>query len=348
MTNEQGPYFDLLVERIVEETPDAKSVVLQVPSELEETFRYRAGQFLTFGVTVDEHPLVRCYSLASSPDTDAEHKVTIKRVEDGRASNFFNDHVSSGQTLRVMKPAGNFCLQTHDVPLLLFAGGSGITPMISIIKSALVTTSRTIKLVYANRDEPSVIFRRELDQLASAHPEQLELHYRLDTVDGFLDVETARQFIGESSGADFYVCGPGAYMDVVEEALAASGVGSESIFIERFVSPELEALDHPEPRANEDGSLVVSVYLDGDVTEVSVAEGETVLEACHRAGLDAPCACLEGYCGACMALVKGGGEIEMKRNDGGIDASQEAEGWTLTCQAVVRSGGSRVEFPDAN
>ena len=184
--NEQGPYFDLVVERIVEETPDSKSVVLRVPDELKETFRYRAGQFLTFGVTVDEHPLVRCYSLASSPDTDVEHKVTIKRVDEGRASNYFNDHVLAGQTLRVMKPAGIFCLQAHEAPLVLFAGGSGITPVISIIKSALATTSRKVTLVYANRDEASVIFKRELDALSSAHPEQLDIQYRLDSVDGFL------------------------------------------------------------------------------------------------------------------------------------------------------------------
>ena len=345
--NEQGPYFDLVVERIVEETPDSKSVVLRVPDELKETFRYRAGQFLTFGVTVDEHPLVRCYSLASSPDTDVEHKVTIKRVDEGRASNYFNDHVLAGQPLRVMKPAGIFCLQAHEAPLVLFAGGSGITPVISIIKSALATTSRKVTLVYANRDEASVIFKRELDALSSAHPEQLDIQYRLDSVDGFLDAGTAGALIAEASGADFYVCGPGAYMDVIEEALAANGVASESIFIERFVSPELEALDHPEPRAETSGDPVVTIYLDGNETEVTVGEGETVLEACHRAGLDAPCACLEGYCGACMALVKGG-QVEMKRNDGGLDASQEAEGWVLTCQGLVRAGGGRVEYPDAN
>lgn len=347
MSVEQGPYFDLVVERVVEETSDAKSVVLRVPTELQDTFRYQAGQFLTFGIKMEEHNLVRCYSLASSPDTDPEHKVTIKRVDEGRVSNYFNDHVTAGQTLRVMKPLGNFCLQSHEAPIFLFAGGSGITPVISIIKSALATTSRKITLVYANRDRDSIIFKQELDELGSAHSGRLAIHHRLDDVDGFLDVGTARELIAEATGADFYVCGPGAYMDVIEEALAAQSVERGSIFIERFVSPELEALDHPEPRAEESGDLVVTVYLDGNETEVTVGEDETVLEACHRAGLDAPCACLEGYCGACMALVKGG-QIEMRRNDGGLDASQEAEGWVLTCQGLVRAGGSRVEFPDAN
>ena len=217
MSVEQGPYFDLVVERVVEETSDAKSVVLRVPTELQDTFRYQAGQFLTFGIKMEDHNLVRCYSLASSPDTDPEHKVTIKRVDEGRVSNYFNDHVTAGQTLRVMKPLGNFCLQSHEAPIFLFAGGSGITPVISIIKSALATTSRSITLVYANRDRDSIIFKQELDELGSAHAGRLAIHHRLDDVDGFLDVGTARELIAEAAGADFYVCGPGAYMDVIEE-----------------------------------------------------------------------------------------------------------------------------------
>ncbi|MFP6641598.1 MAG: ferredoxin--NADP reductase, partial [Myxococcota bacterium] len=338
-----GPYYDLDVERIIEETSDARSIVLRIPDEARDRFAYRAGQFLTFAVVIDGHQLVRCYSLASSPDTELEHKVTIKRVEDGRASNWLNDHVVVGQQLAVMKPAGNFCLQPRETPMVLFAGGSGITPVISLIKSALVTTAREMKLVYANRDRESIIFRKELEELVVAHPARLEVVHRLDQVDGFLDVPTARPVVAETRQADFYICGPQAFMDVVEEALAAEGVAGEQIFIERFLSPELETLDHPEPREVSEGTSMVSVYLDGQLNEVSVGEQETILEACHRAGLDAPCACLEGYCGACMARVKSG-TVEMRHNDGGIDASQEAEGWVLTCQGLVRSSDVHVEY----
>ncbi|MAI78195.1 MAG: 3-ketosteroid-9-alpha-hydroxylase [Deltaproteobacteria bacterium] len=347
MTTEQsGPYYELEVVRIIEETADARSLVFGVPDGLKETFKYRAGQFLTFGVTVEEHPLVRCYSLASSPDVDAEKKVTVKRVAEGRASNWFNDHVTVGDVLKVMKPAGNFCLQDRSTQLVLFAGGSGITPVISLVKSALATTQRSIQLVYANRDEGSIIFRKELDELASAHADRLEVVHRLDEVDGFLDVTAAGALISNALSADFYVCGPGAYMDVVEAALATAGVPSDRIFIERFLSPELEALDHPAEREEGEASSKVVIYLDGQETELVVGEGETILEACHRAGLDAPCACLEGYCGACMALVKGG-TVEMRENDGGLDDSQVAEGWVLTCQGLLRSEGVRVEYPDA-
>jgi 3-ketosteroid 9alpha-monooxygenase subunit B len=320
-------------------------VVLAIPDGLKQTFAYRAGQFLSFGVTIDGHHLVRCYSLASSPDTEREHKVTIKRVADGRVSNWFHDSLTTGDKLKVMKPAGHFCLQPRETPIVMFGGGSGITPIVSIVKSALATTARRIVLVYANRDARSVIFREELDALASAHAGRFELINRLDDVDGYLAVEQARAYVRAAPEADFYVCGPGAYMDVVEAAMAAERVPAEQIFIERFLSPDLAALDAAPPADLGDATAMVEVYLDGEVKPVPVHEGETILAAAHRAGLDAPCACMEGYCGSCMALVKHG-EVEMRMNDGGLDASQVREGWVLTCQGVPRSRMARIDYPD--
>jgi len=340
-----SPYFELSVERVIDETHDTRSVVLGIPAPLEPIFAYRAGQFLSFGVTIGDHHLVRCYSLASSPDTESEHKVTIKRVDDGRVSNWFHDQLAAGDVLHVMKPAGHFCLQDRDTPIVMFGGGSGITPIISIVKSALATTARRIVLVYANRDARSIIFREELDAFAAVHADRFTLVHRLDDVDGFLGVEQAREYVRAEAEADFYVCGPGAYMDVVEEALAAESVGAEQIFIERFISPELEALDAEPPADLGDAKAIVEVYLDGEVKPVPVHEGETVLAAAHRAGLDAPCACMEGYCGSCMALVKQG-EVEMKLNDGGLDPEQVEQGWVLTCQSVAKSREARLDYPD--
>ena len=347
MSNENGPYYDLQVTGIVEETSDARSVILKVPDDLKETFAYRAGQFLTFGVHLDGHQLVRCYSLASSPDADSEHKVTVKRVEEGRISNWFNDSVTPGQTLHVMKPAGHFCLQDRDTPLVLFSGGSGITPVISLIKSALATTERSLHLTYANRDADSIIFRAELDALVARNPDRLVVSHRLDNVDGFLDQPAARARVAATPDADFYVCGPGPFMDVVEAALAEESVAGEQIFIERFEMPEFETA---KPGASPDSAGaadLVQVYLDGEIHEVPVQAEETILAACHRAGIDAPCACTEGYCGACMALVKQG-DVEMTLNDGGLDDSQVEEGWVLTCQARMRSPGGRIDYPDAD
>jgi len=345
VTNQAGPYFDLQVERVIDETHDARSFVLTIPQELEATFAYRAGQFLTFGVPLGDHHLVRCYSLASCPETESQHKVTVKRIDDGRVSNWFNENVEAGHTLHVMKPAGHFCLADRETPLVFFGAGSGITPIASLIKTALATTERRLHLVYANRDADSVIFSTELRALAARYPDRFELTHRLDDVDGFLDVPAAQKVVAADPGADFYICGPGVFMDVVEAALAEASVAQEQVFIERFVTPDLDAA--AAAPATGQAMDALRVYLDGEVHEVPVQENETILAACHRAGIDAPCACTEGYCGACMAQVKQG-KVEMLLNDGGLDDDQVEEGWVLTCQTRVCSAGVQVDYPDAD
>jgi 3-ketosteroid 9alpha-monooxygenase subunit B len=343
----EGPYYSLTVAEVVRETHDSCSLRLAVPDELEQTFAYRAGQFLTFRVTVDGKRLVRCYSLASSPITDPVHKVTVKRVVEGRVSNRLNEEILAGDTLEVMKPAGVFCLQERsdaDRPIWLFSAGSGITPVISIIKTALATTNRPLRLLYANRNEDSIIFQAELEALVAAHPGRLDVEHSLDDRDGFVDIDRARGFVRDAAAADFYICGPGPFMDVAEAALAQLGVSAERIFIERFESVS----DEPSGGATApevEGSTVVRVTLDGKTTEVLCRPDETILQAARRAGLEPPFACEEAYCGCCMARLKSG-EVEMKTNDGGIDDAQIEKGWVLTCQGVPKSPVCTVEYPD--
>lgn len=340
--DESGPYFHLRVARVIDETADARSFVLEVPESLRERFAYKAGQFLTFRIEVDGHRLVRCYSLASAPGLDPEHKVTVKRVADGRVSNWMNDRVRPGDVLEVMHPAGVFCLRERSTPIVLFGGGSGITPVISILKIALATTQRPIKLVYANRDRDSVIFARELESIAAAHPDRFELVHRLDVVDGFLDVEGVVAAVGRRTDADFYVCGPGPFMDVVERGLERLGVARDQVFIERFTSPAEAA--PPAMAVDTSKGPKVTVKLDGKETVIEMGEGETILAAARRVGLEPPFACEEAYCGCCMAKVVSG-RVEMRMNDGGIDQRQIDEGYVLTCQGIPK-GDARVEWPD--
>jgi len=341
MTSPDGPYHDLSVAEVIEETRDSKSFVFDVPEELVERFSYRSGQFLTFRVEVDGHRIVRCYSLASAPGIDSRPKVTVKRVVDGRASNWMNDEIAQGATLEVMPPAGHFCLRERDTPIVLFGGGSGITPIISIIKTALDTTSRPLFLLYANRDDQSIIFKGELGELLSRYPERLEVVYRLDDVHGFVDSGLVVQHVGPRADADFYICGPGPFMDVVENGLSTLEVASEQIFIERFESPDSSA--EPLPVDTSSGTTV-TIKLDGSQTEVEIGDGETILAAARRAGLEAPFACEEAYCGCCMAKVVEGA-VDMLMNDGGIDQRQIDDGWVLTCQGIVK-GNARIEYPD--
>jgi 3-ketosteroid 9alpha-monooxygenase subunit B len=230
----EGPYHALRVAKVVDETADARSFVLEVPEALRPLYAYRAGQFLTFRVSVDGKRLVRCYSLASSPEAEGGWKVTAKRVAGGRVSNWLNDAVREGDVLEAMRPTGRFCLTDRGAELVLFGAGSGITPLISLLKTALVEGTRRVRLLYANRDDEAIIFRAELDALERRHPTRLRVVHRLDAVEGFADAAAVRDFAADAPGADFYVCGPGPFMDVVERALRDLDVAGERIFIERF------------------------------------------------------------------------------------------------------------------
>jgi 3-ketosteroid 9alpha-monooxygenase subunit B len=337
---------ELRVARTIAETHDSVSIVLEIPTALEHAFRYRAGQFLTFKIPYQGRVLSRSYSLSSSPDVEREHKVTVKRVELGRISNWMNERVRPGAPLMVVPPAGLFVLDpaaTRD--LCFWSGGSGITPCISLIKTALATTQRRMQLVYANRDARSIIFRDELEALARAHPGRLALHHSLDDERGFVGAADVDARVGSALDQDFYLCGPAAFMDTVEHALRARGVARERIHVERFISPpDHDAEPAEAPAAGEEAPSRITLVLDGKAHEVEYQAGERVLHAARRAGLDPPFSCEEGYCSCCMAkLVKG--TVEMAANDC-LTPELLAEGWVLTCQARCTTREVRIEYPD--
>jgi len=338
---------ELRVAKVIEETHDSRSLVFEVPAELGDRFRYRPGQFLSFKIPYDGQVLPRSYSLASSPDADREHKVTIKRVEDGRVSNWMNDRVEVGDRLMVVPPAGSFVLNDADRGIVLFGGGSGITPVISIIKSALATARRSMKLIYANRDERSIIFKAELDELTRIHPDRFQIVHCLDAVDGFLDRDGVKSHVGSDIESDFYLCGPGPFMAIVEEALRELHVDHDLVHVERFVSPPDPGV-HAEkaaPEATGDSVPdVITIVLDGETREVPYQKGEKILCAVRAAGLDAPYSCEEGYCSCCMAKLTAG-EVKMDTNNC-LSKGLLEEGWVLTCQARCVSGKVRIEYPE--
>lgn len=341
--------FELRVRRVIDETSDSRSIVLEVPPHLEERFRYLPGQFLSFKIPYRGAVLTRSYSLASSPHCDAEPKFTVKRIDDGRISNWINDHIREGERLMVAPPAGRFLLDESAREMVLFSGGSGITPVISIVKSALATTRRRLRLVYANRDEHSIIFQSELEALASRHPDRFEIVHSLDVRDGLLDGAGIKRLVGRALGAEFYLCGPGAFMATVESALLELGIPLERIHIERFSSPPdpgvtpLDAPDAADARS-ETVPERITIVLDGVEHEVPYQTGERVLHAARRAGLDPPFSCEEGYCSCCMAKLARG-EVRMHANDC-LSPQLLAEGWVLTCQSRCVSKEVRIEYPD--
>jgi ferredoxin-NADP reductase len=330
-------YHQLAVIDVVDETADTRSFVLEIPPALAQTFAYTAGQFCTFRATIEGEPVVRSYSMSSSPDCHDPFTTTVQRVPGGRMSNWMNDALSRGATIEVMRPTGLFVLRDSDAPIVAFAGGSGITPVISVIKSALAMTTRPILLLYANRSADSVIFADLLERLHVANGGRLSVRHHLDSEHGFLAPGQCAGLVAEHAHADFYICGPGAYMDTVVAGLATLGVAPPHLFIERFVVDEA-VTENPEGLTPE--SLVIR--LDRRKHTVRYVAGDTVLQAARRGGLSPPFSCEAGNCATCMAHLDKG-SVRMRVNNA-LSAGELDDGWVLTCQSIPTSAELVVDY----
>jgi len=215
------------VTRIVRENPDVHTFVL---APHDGPFTYRAGQFCIFRVRVNGRDLMRSYSMSSAPETDAELMTTVKRVPGGAVSNWLLDNIDKGDEVELTAPRGAFLLRPAEAPLLGFSGGSGITPILSLAKSALATTDRPVRLLCADRDQGSTIFETALAELTERYRGRLVVVRHLDTERGFLDAAAVREFVGTDPHADSYICGPEPFMALVESALTGPG----AVFTERF------------------------------------------------------------------------------------------------------------------
>jgi ferredoxin-NADP reductase len=335
-------FHPLRVARVVRETWDASSFVLDVPPDLRGPFTYEAGQFLTFRVEVDGHAHLRCYSMSSTPGVDDELQVTVKRVPGGVVSGWLLDHVRDGDLVQVTFPAGVFCLTDRPADLVLFAAGSGITPVHSLLKLALATTDRRIRLLYANRDQESTIFAGDLAVLRAEHGDRFQLEHHLDVDHGFVDAEAALRFAGEVGDADVYLCGPTPFVDIVEGALLGAGVAPERIHVERF-SPASPPPAEPVP--DETGQVEVTIELGGSTASTAHRPGTTILQTARQLGLSPPYSCESGSCATCMARLIDG-KCTMFVNNALTD-DELAEGWILTCQSVPVSPAVRVVYEDA-
>jgi ferredoxin-NADP reductase len=340
-------YHSLRIARVLSETPDASSFVLDVPEDLTQTFRYRPGQFCTFRVHIDGDEQLRSYSMSSAPATDGALTVTVKRVAGGLVSNWFLDNLSEGDTIELTKPAGVFCPQESERPLLGFCGGSGVTPVMSITKQVLATTARPVRLLYANRDRHSVIFDDALRALRAEHPGRLEVRHHFDTDDGFLTPQAIAQFVAPDVHADIYICGPGPFMDLVESTVQTHAVAAERIFIERFLVEQGEKTDALIDDAAARAADVavpdeVTVTLGGKTVVVRYQPGDTLLETARRSGLRPPFSCEAGNCATCMAFLHEG-SVRMRANNA-LTPEEVEEGWILTCQSLPSGQTVTVEY----
>jgi 3-ketosteroid 9alpha-monooxygenase subunit B len=335
-------FYQVPVAEVVTETDQACSLVLDIPAELAGVFSYRPGQFLTVRVPLAAGGSVaRCYSLSSSPQAGDLPAVTVKRMPSGLASNWIADHVTAGSVLDLLPPAGTFTPGSLDADFLLFAGGSGITPVMSILKSALTAGSGRIVLIYANADERSVIFGTRLRELQSAAPGRLVVLHWLDVLQGAPDAAALRELARPYAGYDAYICGPDPYMTAARQALSDLGVLGPRVHLERFLS--LAENPFEATRAADGGvAAELAVEIDAEVHTLSWPAGRRMLDVMIDAGLAASYSCREGICGACACRLVSG-KVEMAHNEV-LEDSDLAEGLILACQSVAMTPEVSVSY----
>lgn len=331
---------------VVVETGDARSLVFEIPDDRHDEFAYKPGQFLTLRIPSDRTgSIARCYSLSSSPFTGELPKVTVKRIDGGYGSQWLCDNVTVGDVLEVLPPAGVFTLADLDEDLLLFAAGSGVTPVMSILKSALGQGSRNVVLVYANRDEKSVIFARELRELTGRYGSRLAVVHCLESLQGLPTVDYLAGLAAPFDSHRLFMCGPKPFMDAVREATARVGFPRDRVHAEVFTSlsgdPFAEVVI-ADIAAADAGAATVSVDLDGTVRELSWPRNATLVDVLLSNGLDVPYSCREGECGSCACLLTSG---EVDRGNAAILGQDDIDdGYILACQARPISDDLTIEF----
>ena len=344
-------FFPLTVKEINRETKDAVSISFDIPPHLTAQFNYLAGQYLTFSRVINGEEVRRSYSVCSSPVTETSPTIAVKEVEGGKMSTYLNRELKVGDVIDVMPPMGKFTV-SPDVAAtnhyFLFGGGSGITPLLSIIKTVLLKEPNSkCYLYYANTDVDSIIFKDELDELNSKY-ENFNLFYSLDSAPndwsgdtGYLTEAKVSELIRNHLGlnypvAQYFTCGPTPMMQIVEAGLKATGVRDENINIEYFTAA-------PKKEKDEDTSVEAENYSDeviertvkmevfGEQKDVVVKPEQTILIAAQDAGLDPPYSCTVGVCTTCRARLRSGKAMMDERE--GLSDTEIEMGYVLTCQA---------------
>ncbi len=349
-------FHSLKISDIVKETADAVSVGFEVPENLKQEYQHKHGQYLTLKMSINGEELRRSYSICSSPVAENQLRVAIKKVKDGRVSTYINTSLKVGDMIEVMTPMGTFFTEmnpSNKKKYILFAGGSGITPMFSILKTVLkAEPMSSIILFYGNNDESSIIFQKQIEVLALANSDRLNVVHILNSapanhpplLQGMMskekNISLVQNYVNVNDSNEYFICGPGPMMENVVAALKELKINENQIHIEYFTAPV--NADEIKPIVNEVAGASATIIIDGDEHEVVMEKGESVLEAALRIGLDAPYACQGGSCCTCRALLENG-KVEMTVNYA-LSASEVKQGYILTCQSHPTTPIVRVNY----
>lgn len=344
-------FYPLTISEVRRETADAVSLLFDVPDDIAEKFAFEAGQHLTLRAQIDGQDVRRTYSLCTAP-SEKKWRVAIKTMPGGVFSGWANSKLVAGQTLDVLPPMGRFTAPTGEggPHYVAIAGGSGITPVLSILKDRLeADPDARVTLLYGNRDARAIMFLEELAGLKDRYMGRFELYHvledeieEIDLFNGRLDRAKCEEFLSgliDPAQVDcFFVCGPGPMMDAVEEALKAKDVRAEHIRIERFTTtpPNAQQRAQSEALHAQARGTQLLVTLDGRQSRIGFdPQSDSILDSVQAAGLHAPYACRGGVCTTCRAKVTKG-TVTMIKNYGLSDDEVE-KGFVLTCQAVPTS-----------
>ncbi len=353
-------FHSLRVKKVEKETDDCVSIEFDVPAELKEIFRFKQGQNLTVKKVLNGEELRRNYSICTSP-FDEKLKVAVKKVEGGAFSTFANDDLRAGDVLDIMPPTGKFYTDLHSSQrknYVALAAGSGITPILSIIKTTLLTEPQSnFTLVYGNRSKASILFKEELQALKDKFIDRFRLYHILsrEKTDvelnyGRIDVPKLQtlfnKIIDANSCNEFFLCGPEAMTFCVKNFLEERSIAADKIHFELFTVPGQKQQAIPirqAARAEVSPKARISVKVDGIAFNFDLAhESESILDAALKQGADLPYACKGGVCTTCKAkLIEG--EVSMDVN-WGLEPDEVAAGFVLTCQAHPKTEKVTVDF----
>ncbi len=354
-------FYPLKVKDVRPETADCVSVALNVPDDLADKFKFIPGQYVTFRHKIGNEEVRRSYSICSGQN-DGELRVAIKKVDNGRFSTYANEALKAGDVLDVMPPTGNFTIKNRDSKrkeYLAFVAGSGITPIMSIIKSVLEGDNEScFTLIYGNRSKNSIIFREELEALKNKYMLRLRLYHIISRE--YMDIPLFNGRINAAKCAEFcqslvdlkntdeaFICGPEEMILSVRQQLIDLGMPSGNVHIELFTSPDQPKESHEKwvsgHKEDTEHKSKVSITLDGVTFEMDVPfNGVSILDAALKSGADLPYACKGGVCCTCRAKVLEG-EVEMEVNYA-LDEHEVQDGYVLTCQSHPRTEKVVIDF----
>lgn len=353
-------FHSLKIQEIRKETEDCVSISFEVPEGLQSEYEFTQGQYLTLRTQINGAEVRRSYSICTSPNDD-DLRVAIKKLEGGQFSTFANETLAQNDLLDVMTPMGNFYTPLHadnEKHYVAFVAGSGITPILSILKTTLVKEPKShFTLFYGNRYSDSIIFKEQIEALKNLHLGRLSVHHILsqehpgsELFYGRIDEAKCHSFckylFDPATVDEFFLCGPESMINAIRETLSSLGVDEKNIHFELFTSPVGKLGDSKSQNGSTKSVLSkITITLDDNTFEVNLNSTEdTILDAAHKMGADLPYACKGGVCCTCKAKVLEG-EVEMEINYG-LEPEEVEAGYVLTCQSHPKTPKVVVSFDE--